>query len=101
MFSSLILYLVMAALGIIVGSKLLKPEKQYRWISNLQMTALIVLIFTMGARIGANRQIIESIGSMGLSAVTITLFSIAGSVFFVFLGRKLLRIGKKGVRTDD
>ncbi len=101
MVSSLILYLLMAALGIVVGARVLKQDKEYRLISNIQTAAIVVLIFTMGARIGADRQLINSIGDMGIAAAVITVFSTAGSVFFVFLGRKLMRMDRKGLKSDD
>lgn len=98
MFSSMILYLCFIVAGEIVGAKVLKPEKKYRWIGRLQMTALLLLIFTMGAKIGADERVLSSMGTLGVKALIITFFSLAGSVFAVFVGRKLMHLDKAGVR---
>ena len=101
MFSSMILYLCFIAAGVLVGAKVLRPDKKYRWIGSLQMAALLILIFTMGAKIGADERVLASIGTLGAKALIITVCSIAGSVAAVFVVRKLMRLDRRGVRVSQ
>lgn len=97
----LILYLGLAFIGYIVGNKILPKKMNIKWITMVQTLAVIVLIFTMGARIGADEQIIGTMGQIGLVSFILTLFSIAGSVLMVFLLRKLLKTDKRGIKVND
>ncbi|MBK5247151.1 MAG: LysO family transporter [Peptostreptococcaceae bacterium] len=96
----LILYLGLVIIGYLIGNRLLPKNKNYKWVTTVQMVAVAVLIFTMGARIGADEKIIDGIGSIGLTSFALTIFSIAGSVLMVFLLRKLLKTDKRGMKTD-
>ena len=57
---------------------------------------LILLIFTLGVEIGADEQVVASLGSIGLSALVITLFVLAGSVLAVLLVRKCMGLDRQG-----
>ena len=67
----------------------------------VQFVAIVILVFTMGSRIGADKSIVASLDSIGITALIITVFILAGSVGAVFLARKLLGFNKEGVKTDD
>lgn len=97
----LVLYLAITFVGYFVGSKLRKSEKSFKWTSIVQLVAIIILVFIMGSRIGADRSIIASLDSIGLTAFIVTLLVLAGSVATVFLTRKLLGFSKEGIKTDD
>lgn len=97
----LALYLTITFVGYIVGSKLKKSEKNFSWTGKVQFVAIVLLVFTMGSRIGADKSIIASLDSIGITAFITTVFVLAGSVGAVFLARKLLGFNKEGVKTDD
>lgn len=97
----LILYLAMIFLGYLIGSRLRKSEKSFKWTGIVQLAAIVVLVFTMGSRIGADKSIVASLDSIGLTALVMTVLIFAGSVFAVFLARKLLGFSKEGIRGDD
>ena len=97
----LILYLGIAILGYLVGNRLFPKGKNYKWITTIQMVAVAMLIFTMGARIGEDEQIIGSMGEIGLVSFVLTAFSITGSVLMVFLLRKILKTDKWGIKIND
>lgn len=99
----LIIYLGLAFIGYLVGNKLLPKDKSksYKWVTMIQMVAVTILIFTMGARIGADETIVAGLGSIGLSSAVLTIFTMFGSVLMVFLLRKLLKTDKRGVREND
>lgn len=95
------MYLAMLALGVLVGSKAMDKEKRYPLIGKLQFAAIMVLIFTMGIRIGADERVIASLKDIGVYSLVITIFAMSGSVLFVFLARKLLKLNKEGMRDHD
>lgn len=80
MLSSLLLYLLFAAGGIFIGAKVLKPDREYKWIGRLQTAALMILIFTMGINIGADERVLSSVGTLGVRALIVSLCAVAGSV---------------------
>ena len=66
------------------------------------MTVMIViLVFTMGLRMGANEEVISNLGQIGLQAICITLATIGGSIGFVLILRRLFRVGRDGRLTKD
>lgn len=97
----LILYLGMVLIGYIVGAKFVDKEKDYSWINKITTICLVFLIFTMGARIGSNEQVIRSLSTIGVKALIMTVICFAGSIAGVIVARKLLKIDRKGVRADD
>ena len=88
---SLGLYLGVIALGALVGSRRAVRGKKLTWLGRLQTVVLILLIFTLGVEIGADEQVVASLGSIGLSALVITLFVLAG-----LLVRKCMGLDRQG-----
>ena len=87
-------------IGYLTGNRILPKDKNYKWVPKVQMAAVAILIFTMGARIGADKDIIAGIGSIGLTSFVLTVFSIMGSVLMVFILRKLLNTDKRGMKVN-
>ena len=59
--------------------------------------ALLLLIFTLGAELGANEEIVASLGVIGLNAFLITAAAMAGSLLAVHILRKyILKLDKHG-----
>ena len=93
---SLLLYIGMLALGILVGSRRSVRSQTLPWLGRLQFVALIVLIAILGVEIGADDKVISSLGEIGLSALVITVFALAGSLLAVTLVRRLLGLDRQG-----
>ena len=93
---SLLLYIGMLALGVLVGSRKSVRNRELPWLSRLQFVALIVLIAILGVEIGADDKVISSLGEIGLSALVITVFALAGSLLAVTLVRRLLGLDRHG-----
>ena len=93
---SLGLYLGVLLLGALIGSRRAVRALRLRWLSVLQSVALVALIFLLGVEIGADGQVLASLGSIGASALVITVFALAGSVLAVLLARRLLGLDRKG-----
>ena len=93
---SLALYIGVIALGVFIGSRKVAREKNLKWLGTLQTFALIFLILALGVEIGADEQVISSLGTIGLSALVVTLLALIGSVLAVFGIRKLLKLDREG-----
>ncbi len=93
---SLILYIAFCVAGGVYGNYLKKNNKTLTWSAKIQTAMLIVLLFTMGSRLGANRRIINNLGSIGVTAFVITIGVLAGSVIAIFAVRKLIGLDKAG-----
>jgi hypothetical protein len=94
----LFLYLGMAILGYFVGSRLRNAKGPWSLFSKAATLSVFILVFIMGSRIGGDPRVLESLGSIGLTALFITLACFVGSVAFVFLARKWMGIDKKGMK---
>ena len=93
---SLLLYIGMLALGVLVGSRKAVRTRKLTWLGRLQSVALIALIAVLGVEIGADDKVISSLGEIGLSALVITVFALAGSLLAVSLVRRLLGLPGHG-----
>ena len=93
---SLLLYIGMLALGVLVGSRKSVRSRKLLWLGRLQSVALIALIAVLGVEIGADDKVISSLGEIGLSALVITVFALAGSLLAVTLVRRLLGLDSRG-----
>lgn len=98
---SLLLYLGMIVAGIAVGS--LKPVRKakLKWLSNLQTVVLVLLIFALGVEIGADERVINSLGTIGVSAFFITVMALIGSIAAIFIVRKFMGMDKHGRSKKD
>ena len=80
----------------IIASKLRNMADKFTFLPAAMMASIYILVFTMGLRMGINRQVTSSLGSIGLKALIITAFTIAGSVAAIFAVRKLLGMDRFG-----
>ncbi|QUI22043.1 LysO family transporter [Vallitalea pronyensis] len=93
-----LLYLGMLGIGIIIGFKGMSHKKILDRMDKLQLGALVILLFVMGIRIGADDKVIKQVGNLGLKAFIITFFAVAFSVLFVGLLRRFRKMNKRGER---
>lgn len=94
--SDLVLYLSLAVVGYFIGSKLPGAEGLQKWTNKLQTLAMIVIIFSMSMRMGANEEVMSNLNSIGLYGLIMTIAIIAGSVVSITLARKLFGIDRYG-----
>lgn len=90
--------IVLAGYGIGVAAR--KKQLKIEWLGKLMTVAIILIVVLMGVRIGMNRDIISSFGSIGGMSLVLTVFVMTGSTGAVFIARKLLGIDRKGLRND-
>ncbi len=94
--SDLILYLGITLVGYFFGAKFNAKKEKFFWIGTVQTVAIIVLVLFMGMRMGANREITDNIGAIGIYALVMTIFTMAFSILFITITRKIFGIDKKG-----
>ena len=88
--SNLAIYIGLVVLGAFLGSRRALRSRPLTWVSRLQFVALMILIVTLGVNLGANDEVVSSLGEIGLSALVITLFAMAGSLLFLSLLRRFV-----------
>ena len=97
--SDVILYLGICILGYLLGMLFRKRKLNVSWLGTAEIIAVLILIFSMGLRVGSNREVIASLGTLGLYAVIFTLVIQACSVLAVFLFRKVAGFDAHGLQT--
>ena len=93
----LIIYVILAAIGYFIGSKLRHKKEKLAWTGKFQTVAIVLLVLTMGSRMGANDEVIENLGSIGVYSLVVTVVILVFSIIAVFLARKVLRIDRHGL----
>ena len=86
---NLVFYLWLIALGAGIGAKALRGIRMV-WLSRLQMAVLFMIILSLGIQLGANEEVAESVGIIGLAALISALLAMAGSLLFGYLLRRFL-----------
>lgn len=88
--------LLSVALGIAVGLIFKPGPKALKLNSKIQMLGLYALLFSMGAAMGSNKDIIASLKSIGLMAVVFALLTSIASALLIYLSAgMLLRRGER------
>lgn len=93
-------YISIILVGYGIGVVVRKKQLNIEWLGKIMTVAIILIVVLMGVRIGMNRDIISSFGSIGVMSFVLTVFIMAGSTGAVFIARKLLGIDRKGLRND-
>ena len=88
--SSLAIYIGLVVAGAAIGSRPGMRGRPMPWVSRLQFVALMILIVTLGVNLGANDEVVASLGEIGLAALLITLLAMAGSVLALTLLRRFV-----------
>lgn len=94
--TDMILYLIMTALGYIVAAKCRNIREKFFWTGKVQTLAIVFLILVMGMRMGSNEEIIRNLGTIGLSALLITIVIQIFCIIAVGIFRKITGIDRKG-----
>lgn len=95
----LILYLGITLVGYFAGAFLRKKGMAIKGAGLIQTVCIILLVFTMGSRIGADKEIVSSLGTIGVTAFILTMLILACSVASVFAARKLMGFNRIGDMT--
>ena len=95
--TSLAIYVALVAVGAVIGSQCSKRGVALPWLGKFQFVALMILIVTLGVKLGANDEVIASLGQIGLAALVITVMAMLGSLVVVYLLRRfVLKLDRYG-----
>lgn len=97
----LLLFLVLAAIGYFVGSKLRGYQNLTRWSGHVQTGAIMVLIFTMGVRMGSNEEVVENLSSIGLISAALAVIVMIASAISAFIVRKCIGMDRFARMKDE
>jgi len=96
--SNLAFYILLVVAGAVIGSRPSLRSRPLRWLGKLQFVALMILIVSLGVKLGANDEVIASLDQIGLAALLITVAAMAGSLLFLLLLRRfVLRLDRFGL----
>ncbi len=99
---NLAIYVALVAVGVLLGSRPFCQKRELPWLGKFQFLALMLLIAALGVKLGANEEVVTSLGSIGLSALFLTVMAMAGSLLCVLLVRKyLLKLDRWGRHHED
>lgn len=88
-------------IGIIIGIMKIVPEKYMKLNSNFQQMALFLLLFSMGASIGSNKEMLNSLNKIGIKAIGFSITTIAFSVIILYIvSIKFLSSNKKNFEKE-
>ncbi|MBR4410120.1 MAG: lysine exporter LysO family protein [Firmicutes bacterium] len=80
-----------------IASRLRHRAESFGFLNRILTFFIILLVFIMGLQMGADEEVTSSLGTIGLQAVIMTALAVGGSMFFVFLGRKIFGLNRQGV----
>ena len=92
----MILYLAMATAGYVLASRIRNQKDKFKWTGLVQTVAIIGLVLLMGMRMGSNQEIIDNLGTIGVTAFAMTIVVQAFSVGFLVIARKFMRMDRFG-----
>ena len=92
----LAIYWSFLIIGYIIAWRSAKKGKTFAGLAKAMMVTVYGLCLIMGLRMGANEQVIENLGTIGLMSLVITICCIAGSLGAIFLTRKIFGMDRKG-----
>jgi uncharacterized membrane protein YbjE (DUF340 family) len=82
--------IIVLIIGMIIGSKLKVTDKTKDKIGKFQYIGVILLLFSMGASLGFNDNLLKDLPKIGFEALLFGIFTTLFSILFVFLLTKKL-----------
>ena len=72
--------LILLSLGILLGRILRTKPRSLKLIDRITMGSIYLLLFILGISIGSNKEIVSNLSRLGVTAIIITAFALAGSI---------------------
>jgi len=94
--STIILLTICTLIGYAIGARYRKQGVFITWAGKLLSPVVILLVVIMGSRIGANRELIASFGSIGLSAFIHVVIVLVVTTAAFYLARIILGFDRYG-----
>lgn len=90
-------YVSFVAVGALIGSRKAVRSRDLVWLGKVQFAALLLMVAMLGVKLGANDEVVASLGQIGLMALVVTLLAMVGSLLCVYLLRRfVLRLDRYG-----
>lgn len=103
--SGLAVYVSFVAVGALIGSRKAVRSHDLAWMGKIQFAALIMMVALLGVKLGANDEVVASLGQIGLMALVVTLLAVGGSLLMVYLLRRFVlqldRYGRPAGSTEE
>lgn len=80
----------------LLASKFRHLKDKFSWMGGAMMWFIYLVVFVMGVRMGINDEIILNLGTLGVESLLLCLIIIAGTMFSIYVTRKLLGINRYG-----
>lgn len=81
----MLLILAAVLLGCLLGTLHVVPPPLFPWPDRLMAAGLVVLLFSMGVRIGGNPQLLSSLPALGVKAAVLAAGAVLGSVLVAWI----------------
>lgn len=94
--SDLILYVVLAIVGYVIASKLRMYKEKITFTGKIQTVTVLLLVLSMGLRMGSNDEVIANLNIIGIYALIFTLVTMIVSIFCVYIARRIMGMNKEG-----
>ena len=94
---TLIIYLGMAALGYAVAIPLRSSKEKLNWTGKVLTIVVMSLVFSMGFKIGSNRDVIANFGTIGVYSLIFAIVPLIVTVMVLHITRKVLRFSHQGI----
>ena len=91
-------YVSFVAVGALIGSRKAVRSRELTWLGKFQFAALLLMVAMLGVKLGANDEVVASLGQIGLMALVVTLLAMIGSLLCVYL---LRRYGRSAGSTES
>ncbi|MCR4708744.1 MAG: lysine exporter LysO family protein [Clostridiales bacterium] len=85
----------------IVGMKLRSRKEKLTWVEEAMNVLVYLLVLLMGLRMGANKEIVDSLGTIGVQSLIVSAITITMSMLGITLSRKILRMDRYGNVGDE
>lgn len=92
----LLMYLLLAVFGYILAYKVIKQSLDSQITGGIQTVAILILVFSMGARMGANDEVVRNLNKIGLFALFLTVTVLLFSVISVSVFRRVIGLDREG-----
>lgn len=99
--TDLLIYIIEVIVGYQIGCRLRARDRVISFLGNLQIIAIMIMLFTMGLRMGSNEEVTNNLGSIGLVSALMTVIIMTFSAFFAFLTRKMIGMNRWAIMTND
>lgn len=76
----MIFILIFFGFGVIIGAFVRSRTNVLRWAKKATDIAVLVMLFLLGAAMGANQAVMANLHRLGLKALVLTLAAVAGSI---------------------